>query len=349
MVKRPDWRKCDKDRYQEAITTKLKEIDLTAIKTTTEAIENLENILHHAGNLSIPKYRKQSIVTTKGKSIWNQDINNASRKSKEAFYIWKQDIQNQELKNEMHTAKRRLRSAQRRAHDSQRIALTEKIMKSSQSDNKLFHKLIQNQRRSETTHPDIMVFNKNAIDDPEKISDGWRDYFLELFNYVIENKIDAEKLILEKIQNEIIESIEKENLQPIERATVDEVQSSICKMKTGKSPDVNGISSEHFKYGPEEIVPFIVFIINLIFDNLDVPEKIKSGTVTSVLKTGKDKMYPENYRGITVTNTFSTVLESILKDRIEPALLPKQSTAWFHGKGIITKYSVYCYTNSRLL
>ncbi|VDI15366.1 Hypothetical predicted protein [Mytilus galloprovincialis] len=36
-------------------------------------------------------------------------------------------------------------------------------------------------------------------------------------------------------------------------------------------------------------------------------------------------MYPENYRGITVTNTFSTVLESLLKDRIEPTLLPKQS------------------------
>ncbi|VDI07588.1 Hypothetical predicted protein [Mytilus galloprovincialis] len=122
-------------------------------------------------------------------------------------------------------------------------------------------------------------------------------------------------------------------------------------MKTGKSPDVNGISSEHFKYRPEEIVPITLFIINLIFDNLDVPEKIKSGTVTPVLKTGKDKMYPENYRGITVTNTFSTVLESLLKDRIEPTLLPKQSkiTAWFHRKGIITKYSVYCYTNSRLL
>ncbi|CAG2257430.1 unnamed protein product [Mytilus edulis] len=111
-------------------------------------------------------------------------------------------------------------------------------------------------------------------------------------------------------------NIRKENLQPIERATVDEVQSSICKMKTEKSPDVNGI---------EEIIPYIVFIINLIFDNLDVPEKMKSGTVTSVLKTGKDKKYPENYRGITVTNTFSTVLESLLKDRIEPTLLPKQS------------------------
>ncbi|CAG2233284.1 unnamed protein product [Mytilus edulis] len=127
--------------------------------------------------------------------------------------------------------------------------------------------------------------------------------FLRIFNNDIENEIGAEKLNLVKIQNEIIEFIEKENLQPIERATVDEVTSSICKMKTGKSPDVNGISSEHFKCA----------------------RKIKSGTVTSVLKTGKDKMYPENYRGITVTNTFSTVLESLLKDRIEPTLLPKQS------------------------
>ena len=61
-------------------------------------------------------------------------------------------------------------------------------------------------------------------------------------------------------------------------------------MKTGKSQDVNGISSERFKNGPEDIIPFIVFIIHFIFDNLDVPEK-KSGTVAPVFKTGKDKMY----------------------------------------------------------
>ncbi|CAC5420034.1 unnamed protein product [Mytilus coruscus] len=126
MLKRPDWRKCDKDIYQETIATKLKEIDFTTIKTTTEAIENLENIFHHRGNLSMPKYRKQSIVTTNGKSIWNQDINNASRKSKEAFYLWKQDHQNHELKNEMQTAKRQLRSAQRRTQALKRIALQRK-------------------------------------------------------------------------------------------------------------------------------------------------------------------------------------------------------------------------------
>jgi hypothetical protein len=39
----------------------------------------------------------------------------------------------------------------------------------------------------------------------------------------------------------------------------------------------------------------------------------------------KDKIYPENYRGITVTNTFSTVIEGILKERIEPKLLLSQN------------------------
>jgi hypothetical protein len=51
-----------------------------------------------------------------------------------------------------------------------------------------------------------------------------------------------------------------------------------------------------------------------IFEELDIPESTKYGTVTPVLKPNKDKIYPENYRGITVTNTFSTVIEGILKE-----------------------------------
>jgi hypothetical protein len=46
-------------------------------------------------------------------------------------------------------------------------------------------------------------------------------------------------------------------------------------MKTGKSADSNGICAEHFKYGVDEIVPVIVNIINKIFKDLDIPEKLK--------------------------------------------------------------------------
>ena len=47
---------------------------------------------------------------------------------------------------------------------------------------------------------------------------------------------------------------------------------------------------------------------------------MKSGILTPILKKGKDKKIPGNYRGIVVTNTFSKILESIIKDRLEERL-----------------------------
>jgi hypothetical protein len=56
--------------------------------------------------------------------------------------------------------------------------------------------------------------------------------------------------------------------------------------------------------GSDEVMQFLVTIVNKIFEELDIPESTKYGTVTPVLKPNKDKIYPENYRRITVTNTF---------------------------------------------
>ena len=115
-----------------------------------------------------------------------------------------------------------------------------------------------------------------------------------------------------KQQNVIIEDLERDSV-PIEKVSEEEVIKAIKKMNTGKSAESDGICTEHFKYGADEIVPVIVNIINKIFRDLDIPEKLKSGGVTPVLKPNRDKRYPENYRGITVANTLSTIVESILK------------------------------------
>jgi hypothetical protein len=52
---------------------------------------------------------------------------------------------------------------------------------------------------------------------------------------------------------------------------------------------------------------------------------MKSGILTPVLKKGKDKNIPGNNRGIVVTNTFSKILESIIKDRLEEQLKKTQN------------------------
>ena len=42
------------------------------------------------------------------------------------------------------------------------------------------------------------------------------------------------------------------------------------------------------------------------------------------MKKNKDGSLPGNYRGITVTNKYSSIIESILKDRLENKLSPTQ-------------------------
>jgi hypothetical protein len=107
--------------------------------------------------------------------------------------------------------------------------------------------------------------------------------------------------------------------------SIPEIEKSIKKMKTGKVMDSNGTASEHFKLATEEIIPTIVRIVNKIFMDKDVTENMKTGILTPVLIKNKDGSLPGNYRGITVTNKCSSIVESILKDRLENKLSPTQN------------------------
>jgi hypothetical protein len=56
------------------------------------------------------------------------------------------------------------------------------------------------------------------------------------------------------------------------------------------------------------LAPLLCEIINQIFQDLDIPDSMKSGILTPILKRGKDKNIPGNYRGIVVTNNRWLVL-----------------------------------------
>jgi len=328
IIKKPNWSKCDKEKYQSTIRNSITRKDTTNLENAADEINKLTNILHKAGKASIPNYRAKVSIKPVGKGIWNKEICNASKNSKLAFYQWKNDKTDISKKQKMNKARELLRSAQRRAQASVRNTLAEKIMQSSQNDNKLFHKLVQRQRKNNrNTTTDIMIFNGIEESNPAHILDGWKNYFEELYSCDesnIQQNFKTKKLKLE-IQNEIIENLEREKNEEIVNITNDNVIATIRRLKSRKSPGPDGLSSEHLKYMPEELVPYITNIINLMFKTVDVPMCVKEGILTLVHKNGKDKLYPENYRGITVTTVLSTLLEGILKDLIEPKLLETQS------------------------
>jgi hypothetical protein len=75
----------------------------------------------------------------------------------------------------------------------------------------------------------------------------------------------------------------------------EEIELAIKNLKPGKSPDIDGISAEHYKNAMDELKPLILHILNTIIEELDIPQMLKRGIMTPVLKKNKDRQNPANF------------------------------------------------------
>ncbi|CAC5361255.1 unnamed protein product [Mytilus coruscus] len=314
---------CDHQIYKEIINKYLPNLMQKSKGIIEQDIRNLEKLLHKAGEAVITKYRRKIKIKSKGNRKGHMERTNRKgiNTIKNVYKVWRQNGAHQERSNElkikMTAAKIILRTAQRQAYASQRESTAEKIMKASNADTKLFYNLINMQRKPPLSNTKILTLNDKTAEDGPGIMNIWQEHFQQLATPTLEQNFDTEKIELAEIQNNIIESIEMEKDQGIDHVIVKEVNMAIEKLKAGKSPDEDGISAEHCKYGMDELTPFIVYLLNLIITYLDVSSFLKTGILTPILKKEKDKTLPSSYKGITVTKTFAKILQSILKDRAD--------------------------------
>ena len=322
------WEECNTEVYQSEISDGAEKILKDSKGDIQEDVQKIEDLMHRACCKSIPKYRKEIRMKTVGKSIWNKKIANATKNTRKKHAKWKQCGAPQEpgnrLKSEWITAKRLLRKAQRQAYASQRDSWAKKIMAASNSDNKLFHKLIKKQRSIDMQPTKTLKRNEKIAENSEDILLMWRDHFHELSNPDGRQDFDYEKLNLSKVQNKIIEQLEKGKVKidPIED---EEIIHAVKNLKNGKSPDIDGITAEHYKNAIEELMPVISHVLNTVIEQLDIPQLLKSGIMTPVLKKNKDRQNPANYRGITVTKIFTKILQSVLKTRVDEKIAKIQN------------------------
>ena len=75
-------------------------------------------------------------------------------------------------------------------------------------------------------------------------------------------------------------------------------------MKNGRAAGPGDIPIELIKSGGQKLLAMITILLNKIINGEKVPEEWKVAIITSIHKKG-DKRKCENYRGISVTSTFS--------------------------------------------
>jgi hypothetical protein len=80
--------------------------------------------------------------------------------------------------------------------------------------------------------------------------------------------------------------------------------------------DPGDIPIELIKSGGQKLLEMITILLNRIINGEKVPEECKVAIITSIHKKGNKRKF-ENYRGISVTNTFSRIYGRIVIKFVE--------------------------------
>ena len=325
---KPNWSKCDIEKYRAEVKNNIRNIRLVN-NTELEINQKLEELygaIKKAEEASLPP-RKNKLKKNNNLK-WTPEIKHAVSISKTAKRTWREagsptdpnHISNIDKKN----AKKKLRSVQRRQQAIDRQNLYSKISDSHTDQQKLFYHLVNKQRSTKTKSTDYITVENIEYLSTENIIEGWQLYFEKLAEPATDPRYDEEygKQVMEDLI--VIEDLCTSTEDRIQPTCQETIQRIIKAMKKGKAADCAGITAEHLSLAVEELTPILTSLINAIIEKREIPSQLKTGILTPVLKKGKNKTQPTSYRGITVTPLIGKIIESIIKEEIEPVLNPTQ-------------------------
>lgn len=223
------------------------------------------------------------------KKSWKQYL---ATKTEENYKIYKEQRKH---------VKTLVNSAKREAWEE----FGEKMEKDSKNNQKLFYKVLKN-LRNEKQNVNLGIKNNKGeiLTDNNKIMERWREYFCSLLN------TDTD-------QNEhTSEETTETNPMDSREITHQELNEAIKKLKNGKAPGHDKITSEMIKQLGQTGKGLLLQLLNKTWEEESIPQDWEIGIILPIFKKGDNKEC-KNYRGITLLSTVLKVYEQILNNRLK--------------------------------
>ena len=145
------------------------------------------------------------------------------------------------------------------------------------------------------------------------IRDEWAKYYSDLYNW--DPKCDNDKVFEAEVNqkiNEYYDSMPKDTHLKGGKIEREEVITQVKTMKNRKAPGHDNITAEHFKHLGENGTSMLTNILNCIIENECIPDTMKKGLLCPIPKPGKNPMFQDCNRGVTLLCAIYKLLEKIL-------------------------------------
>ena len=167
--------------------------------------------------------------------------------------------------------------------------------------------------------------NGELLTSREEVHDRWTEFYEDLY-----------------ADDTPCEPLNVDNKQAIPPIMKSEIETSIKKLKSGKSPGADQICSEFLKAGGPMLVNILEKFFNAILTTGVIPQNFKEALIVVLFKKD-DRSECKNYRPISLLSHIYKLFMTIIGDRIKSDLyffLPSSQAAYQPGRG--TTEQIFC-------
>ena len=252
---------------------------------------------------------------------WNEDVKEAVKKKMRKFRLFMKH-RTAESREAYIEARDQAENIKREAKRKTWVELGDKLEADYGGGRKILYSLAKRMRNGDKEETKtIKDKDGNLLLEKEEIEDRWREYFKELLNVT---DTDIDNLIEETV-------LEEEHEKEDDRITEAEVIKQLKKMKNGKSPGIDGLTSEMYKEGGEDMIKEITRIFNIAWETGTVPKEWGKATICPIFKVKDakeiredpskgDRQNCKNYRGISLIPHIAKLYERIIEKRLRQAV-----------------------------
>ena len=120
------------------------------------------------------------------------------------------------------------------------------------------------------------------------------------------------------------------------KITKEECNIIVSELKSNKSPGLDGISQEFYKFFWDDLSEYFMSVVNEIYDKGEMCHSMEKSVLSLIYKKN-DKKCLNNYRPISITNTDYKILAFVLARRVQKVLrkiISHDQTAYIKGRYI---------------
>lgn len=279
------------------------------VELITNQILNMEK--------SLPmKHFKKSL-----KPYWDNSLSSLNKEKKNTYKSWVEGGRPKDQENPLFRAYKNAKQTFRREQRKKTFEYEKKnfddICKNQFMDQKFFWHLVSRSKKKKSKIRPIKAESGIMLTDPNEIAIEWGNYFKQL--YSTHNNAEYDDIFKETVEREISSTLHTQSTISEFLTggviTHDETRKHIQKMKNGKAPGWDMIRVEHLKYGGDNLINIITWVMNAVIVKEDFPIQYKKGLLVPIPKGMKDQSIKDNNRGITLLSVLYKLIESIIMDR----------------------------------